>query len=96
MITLKKYSWLSYISAGIPIILMILLLGVSNITEQSVVKGIFYALFLGAPVSIILSITALFRESEKNGAAVFGLSASLLLTGSLIYLLLLGFGMGEA
>jgi hypothetical protein len=93
---LKKYSWMSYVSAGIPIVLMILLFAVPNITERTVVKGIFYALFLGAPVSIILSITALFKKSEKNGFAVLGLSASLLLAGSLIYLLLLGFGMGEA
>ncbi|OIU68634.1 hypothetical protein [Rossellomorea aquimaris] len=93
---MKKYSWMSYVSAGIPIVLMILLFAVPNITERTVVKGIFYALFLGAPVSIILSITALFKKSEKNGFAVLGLSASLLLAGSLIYLLLLGFGMGEA
>lgn len=96
MITLKKYSWLSWGSAGIPVALFILLFAVPGIAEQSVVKGIFYALFLGAPISIVLSVTALFKKSEKNGFAVLGLSLSMLLAGSLIYLLLLGFGMGEA
>jgi hypothetical protein len=96
MITLKKYSWLSWGSAGIPVALFILLFAVPGMAQQPVVKGIFYTLFIGTPVSIILGVTALFRKNEKNGLAVLGLSASMLLAGSLIYLLLLGFGMGEA
>ncbi|XXM73037.1 hypothetical protein ACQ0QQ_03825 [Lysinibacillus sphaericus] len=96
MIMLKKYSWLSYGAAGIPVVLFILLFAVPKIAEKSFITVIFYTLLIGAPISIILGVTALFRKSEKNGIAVLGLSISMLLAGSLIYLFLLGFGMGEA
>jgi hypothetical protein len=91
----KKYSWISYVSAGIPIVLIGLLFAVSKITNESVVKSIFYTLSMGAPLSIVLSIIALTKRNEKNGIAFVGLLSAILLTGAVLYVLALGFGMGE-
>ncbi|MCA1060479.1 hypothetical protein LCL96_16195 [Rossellomorea aquimaris] len=93
---MKKYSWLSYVSAGIPLVLFVLLFNVSNINDQSIIYTIFYTLFIGAPFSLILSIIALKKRNEKNGFALVGLTFAVLLTVSILYVLVLGFGMGEA
>lgn len=93
---MKKYTWISYISLGLPILLFLLLFTVSKIEPIVLAQIILCAQFIGAPLSIILSVVALFKKSEKKVVAIFGLIISLILTGALVYLLLLGFGMGEA
>ncbi|MFI8684888.1 hypothetical protein [Rossellomorea sp. NPDC077527] len=93
---MKKYSWLSYVSAGIPLVLFVLLFNVSHINDRSVVYTIFYTLFLGAPLSLVLSIIALRKRNEKNGFALVGLTFAVLLIVSILCVLVLGLGMGEA
>ncbi|MBN8192953.1 hypothetical protein JI667_12450 [Bacillus sp. NTK074B] len=95
VITVKRYSWLSYVSAGIPLALFVLLFIVSTIHDRSVVYTIFYTLFIGAPISIVLSIIALRKRNEKNGFALVGLTFAVLLTVSILYVVILGTGMGE-
>ncbi|MDM8102863.1 MULTISPECIES: hypothetical protein [Oceanobacillus] len=93
---MKKYSWISYLSLGLPILLFLLLFAVADIEPLVLAQTILIAQLIGAPLSIILSVAALFKKNEKKVVAVFGLIISLNLTGALVYLLLLGFGMGEA
>ncbi|MEI2664223.1 hypothetical protein [Rossellomorea sp. LJF3] len=93
---MKRYSWISYLSVGIPMVLLGLLFVVSTIPNESVVKTIFYSLYIGAPLSIVLSVIALWKRNERNALASVGLISAVLLTGSIFYVLMLGFGMGEA
>ncbi len=93
---MKKYSWISYLSIGLPVLLSLLLFTVSNLDSLILAQAIFYAQFIGVPLSLILSVIALLKKSEKKTIAIFGLIISLILSGILAYLLLLGFGMGEA
>ncbi|MFC7371965.1 hypothetical protein ACFQPF_09760 [Fictibacillus iocasae] len=93
---MKHYSWGSYVSFGLPILLFCLLFAVPSFTEESVFKVIVYTLYIGSPLSLIVSVYALAKKNEKKMMSVFGLLSSLLLTGSLVYFILLGLGMGEA
>jgi hypothetical protein len=95
VITVRKYSWISYVSAGIPLVLFVLLFSVSTINDQSVVYTIFYTLFIGAPLSLLLGIIALRKRNEKNGFALVGLTIAVFFTISILYVLVLGLGMGE-
>ncbi|KAA0543104.1 hypothetical protein FZW96_20910 [Bacillus sp. BGMRC 2118] len=63
---------------------------------QPISKWIFYLLFVGTPFSVILNAIVLTKRNEKKMIAVFGLLISLILTSSIVYLILLANGIGEA
>ncbi|SDM17629.1 hypothetical protein [Sediminibacillus halophilus] len=81
----ERYSWLSYISPIIPIVLMTLLLFYPRLPadEYPSAKVIPFVLLVGSPIGLILSIFALFKKKEKNILAIAGLFLSLLLVGTL-------------
>ena len=97
---MKKYSRISYISITLPILLLVLLFAVPYLARQQVpfvlLRTIYYAQFIGAPLSFILSVIALKKRNEKKTYAVNGLIISLILIVSLAYIVLLAFGIGEA
>ena len=97
---MKKYSWISYISVALPIVLIGLILLLPNLDRQQqppdvVFKAIVFALIIGPPMSIILSVIALFKKNEKKTIAVIGLIISLILIVSLAYIALLANGIAE-
>ncbi len=97
---MKKYSRISYISITLPILLLILLFAVPFLARQHLpfvlLRTIYYAQFIGAPLSFILSVIALKKKNEKKTIAVNGLIISLILMISLAYIILLALGIGEA
>ncbi|MFD1032884.1 hypothetical protein [Metaplanococcus flavidus] len=76
---MKKYSWISYLSLGIPLVLIALWFVLPNLTQGSLTKTIFYAQIIGAPLAVILSMIALIKKNEKNMIAILGLALALIL-----------------
>lgn len=63
---MKKYSWISYLSLGLPILLFLLLFAVADIEPLVLAQTILIAQLIGAPLSIILSVAALFKRMKKG------------------------------
>lgn len=76
---MKKYSWISYLSLGIPLVLIVLWFVLPNLTLGPLTTTIFYAQFIGAPLAVILSVIALIKKNEKNMIAILGLALALIL-----------------
>ncbi|MFZ3577483.1 hypothetical protein [Virgibacillus sp. DJP39] len=78
---MKKYSWISYLSLGIPLVLICSLLVMPNLSfnQQPLITTIVVALYVGAPLTFVLSLIALFRKSEKNMLAIIGLILAVIL-----------------
>ena len=98
---MKKYSWISYISLALPIVLIGLIFLLPHLDRQQqqpdiVFKAIIYAQIIGPPMSVILGVIALFKKNEKKTIAIIGLIISLILIVSLAYIILLAFGIGGA
>ncbi|MFC4559212.1 hypothetical protein ACFO3D_13520 [Virgibacillus kekensis] len=90
---MRKYSWLSYFSLGIPIVLIMSLFVMPNLpmSQQGLVTTIIYAQIVGVPVTLVLCIIAFFKKSEKKLMALIGFLLALVLIGAMAYLLLLAF-----
>ncbi|QTN00284.1 hypothetical protein ERJ70_13850 [Sediminibacillus dalangtanensis] len=80
-----RYSWLSYVSAIFPIVLVILLFFYPRLAanENLFTKVIPFALLIGSPIGLVFSIFALFKKKEQKILAIAGLFISLLLIGTL-------------
>ena len=75
----KHYSWLSYLSLGLSVLLIILM----YIIPKDLIILI-YLIPIGSLIAFILSIFTLFKKKEKNTLAVIGLFLSLILLGIVI------------
>ncbi|WP_163970361.1 hypothetical protein [Oceanobacillus halotolerans] len=89
---MKRYTWISYLSLGIPIVLIISLFILPNVptTQWSLARAIMYSQVIGVPISIILSVIALCKKNEKNTIAIFGLLLALVMIGIIAFFLYLG------
>lgn len=63
----KHYTWLSYLSLGLSVILIIMMY---IIPKDSV---FIFSIPIGTPIAFILSIFTLFKRNEKKPLAVIGL-----------------------
>ena len=75
----KDYSWLSYLSLGLSVLLIILM----YIIPKDLIILI-YLIPIGSMMAFILSVFTLFKKNEKNSLAVIGLFLSLILLGIVI------------
>ncbi|WP_270181267.1 hypothetical protein [Alkalihalobacillus sp. CinArs1] len=75
----KQYTWLSYLSLAVPVIIILL---VYIIPKGSMVT--IYLTPIGSLIAFILIGITLFKRNEKNLLAAIGLFLSLLLLGILI------------
>ncbi|UOQ45498.1 hypothetical protein MUN89_06015 [Halobacillus salinarum] len=76
--TNKRYSWLSYLSIGLPAVVIVLM----YIIPKSTI--LFISTPIGSPIAFIVSVIALFKRREKHLLAVLGLCLSLILLGFVI------------